>query len=87
MADLLASLLTPNFLTNPIIVALEISVIRAVAGYFEKAAEKGWEGFSFTKLGATILRVIPQSLGIEALLPGAGVGALFTDYVIKKAKK
>ena len=85
--EVLYNLLSPDFLTNPILVALQIAVVRSIAGFVETMARNGWEKFSFRKLLDTFMRTLPQYLGIEAIVPGAGAAAFVTDYVVTKAKK
>ena len=83
--DLIANLLTLDPLNNPIVVSVEVAVVRSVAGYLENMSKTGWQMFSLKKFIETVLRVIPQAIGLNALVPGASVGALVTDYILKKA--
>lgn len=76
---------------NPIIYAATLSIIvgflRSVCGYIENLINNKNEKFSMSKLADTIVRAMPQILGLEAIIPGSGAGAFVTDYLIKKIKQ
>lgn len=73
-------------LSNPMVQSLGIAVVRSVAGWLENALENGHiDKFEVKKLFETMFRVIPQALGLTALVGPIGVvGTLFTDYLISK---
>jgi len=72
-------------LANPLVRGLAIAVVRSLAGWIENSLEDGKITFPEVKqLIGTMFRVIPQSLGLEAIAPGSGVGALFTDFALVK---
>ena len=69
-------------LTNPIVRSVITGAVRSVVGYIENVVVKR-QKFSFRMLVETIMRTIPQALGLSA----AGIppeAALVTDYVITK---
>jgi hypothetical protein len=78
-------------LSNPLIYGTALSVAlgitRSVSGYIENCLKEGTDKFSFYKLVETIIRILPQTIGLEAIVPGAGAAALATDYIVKAAKK
>jgi hypothetical protein len=78
---------------NPLIQNAAVTLLRALPGWIENATEDlkiTWP--EIQQLGVTYFRLIPQVLGLSALLgPDAGpLGALITDFfatkVIKKKK-
>lgn len=73
-------------LDNPLILSTGVAVVRAVAGWLENALENGHiDRFELKQLAGTIFRVLPQALGLSALLgPVAAPGALITDFAITK---
>ena len=72
-------------LANPVVRALAIAVVRSLAGWLENAFQDGKITFPEIKqLFSTMCRVIPQALGLEAMVPGGSVGALFTDWTVVK---
>ena len=72
-------------LANPAVRALAVAVVRSLAGWLENALEDGKITFPEVKqLFATMFRVIPQAIGLEAMVPGGSVGALFTDWTVVK---
>lgn len=74
-------------LNNPLVQATVIGLVRGVAGWAQHALEDGNVSLPELKqLGATILRLLPQSIGLSALgLPA--VGALFSDVFVTKLAK
>lgn len=72
--------------SNPLIMSAGIAVIRSVAGWIENSLENGKiEEWEWKKLGETIFRVVPQTLGLTALIgPAGALGTFFTDYIISK---
>ena len=91
MYELLARL-TEFSLSNPLVVSLGISIVRSSIGWLENVA-KEWKndkritGFHFKELIETWLRVTPQSIGLDAMVPGASIGALLTDTIFTSYKK
>jgi len=71
---------------NPLISGAITGIFRGILGYIENIAKKK-EGFNVRMFLETIVRVIPQSIGLDALVPGSGLGALVTDYFGTKAIK
>jgi len=70
---------------NPLVQSLGIAVVRSIAGWLENAIEDGKITVPEMKqLAATLFRVMPQAIGLNALMPGAGAGALFTDWIVVK---
>lgn len=73
-----------NITLSTIIIGIVVSMLRSLTGYLEQCLKDGKEPFSWMKLGETVMRVLPQAIGIEALIPGASAGALLTDYIVSK---
>jgi hypothetical protein len=74
-------------LSNPLAQAFVIGGIRALGGWLQHAFEDGkitWP--ELKELGASMLRVLPQVIGLTALGVPA-VGALITDVFVTKAAK
>ena len=71
---------------NPLVQALLAAVIRSFAGWLENSLEDGKiQDYELKKLFATMFRIIPQALGLSALVgPSGTIGAFFTDWVFVK---
>lgn len=72
---------------NPLVQAVLLGLVRGLAGWAEHAAKDGkisWP--ELQELGATMLRLLPQTVGLSALgIPP--VGALFSDVFVTKLAK
>ena len=78
--------------SNPIVVALVLGLLRGFIGWLEGVfsdwkANKSLRAFDVGKLLHTWMRIIPQSIGLGVIAPGAEIGALFSDYAIGKLPK
>jgi hypothetical protein len=78
-------------MNNPLIygtaLTIALGITRSIAGYIENCLKEDADKFSLYKLGETIVRMLPQTIGLEAIVPGAGAASLVTDYIVKAAKK
>lgn len=72
---------------NPLVQSVLVGLVRGLAGWIQHAMEDGKiELPELKELGSTMLRLLPQSLGLSALgLPA--VGALFSDVFVTKLAK
>lgn len=81
--DVLASFLVPSA-SNPIWIALVIALIRTIAGWLENALADGKiTMYEWRKLVETVLRIVPQAIGLSAV-GFDPVFALFSDIIITK---
>lgn len=75
-------------LSNPIGRALVIASVRSFFGWAQIAFADGKiTRYELCKLLTTFCRIIPQAIGLGAIVPGAEAGALFSDYAISEIRK
>ncbi len=81
--------LTTLGVSNPMVQAVIVGGVRSVLGWAENAFRDGKvSAYELKQLGETIVRILPQALGLTALVGPAGiVGAMVTDYLLVKYLK